>query len=237
MSSIDIIVPVYNEEKCLAENIEKLRQFLIQSMSSYSCRIVIVDNGSIDGTLAEARDISTMHPEVTLMHLDVKGRGYALRQAWQKSSADIVSYMDVDLSTELSDFPRLVSAIAQDGYDIAIGSRHLPNSRVKRSFKRTLLSGSYNLLRRAMFRTTFRDTQCGFKALRREVAIKLIPLVKDQAWLFDTELLILAEKQGYRIKEIPVIWTEDMTSTVNILPTVAEAIKCLVRLRKSRYED
>jgi glycosyltransferase involved in cell wall biosynthesis len=230
MSSIDIIVPVYNEEKCLAENIEKLRQFLIQSMSSYSCRIVIVDNGSIDGTLAEARDISTMHPEVTLMHLDVKGRGYALRQAWQKSSADIVSYMDVDLSTELSDFPRLVSAIAQDGYDIAIGSRHLPNSRVKRSFKRTLLSGSYNLLRRAMFRTTFRDTQCGFKALRREVAIKLIPLVKDQAWLFDTELLILAEKQGYRIKEIPVIWTEDMTSTVNILPTVAEAIKCLVTL-------
>ena len=234
MSNIDIIVPVYNEEKCLAKNIEKLRQFLIESMSSYSCRIVIVDNGSIDGTLAEARDISTLHPEVTFMHLDRKGRGRALREAWQKSLADIVSYMDVDLSTELSDFPRLVSAIAQDGYDVAIGSRHLPSSRVKRSFKRKSLSGSYNLLLRTMFRTTFRDAQCGFKALRREVASKLIPLVKDQAWLFDTELLILAEKQGYSIKEIPVTWTEDMTSTVNIPQTVAEAIKCLVRLRKSR---
>ncbi len=234
MSSIDIIVPVYNEEKCLAENIEKLRQFLIDSMSSYSWRIVIVDNGSIDGTLDEARAISTLYPEVTFMHLDVKGRGRALREAWPKSSADIVSYMDVDLSTELSYFPILVSAIVQDGYDIAIGSRHLPSSKVKRSFKRASLSASYNLLIRAMFRTAFRDAQCGFKALRREVASELIPLIKDQAWLFDTELLILAEKQGYRIKEIPVTWTEDMTSTVNIQQTVAEAIKCLVRLRKSR---
>ena len=233
MSSIDIMVPVYNEEKCLAENIEKLRQFLIESMSSYDYRIVIVDSGSIDGTLAQARALSTLHPEVTLMHLDVKGRGYALREAWRKSSADIVSYMDVDLSTELSDFPRLVSAIAQDGYDIAIGSRLISGCRVKRSFKRTSLSRSYNLLIRAMFRTTFRDAQCGFKALRREVTDKLIPLVKDEAWFFDTELLILAEKRGYRIKEIPVTWTEDVTSTVNIPQTVAQDIRGLVRLRRS----
>ena len=234
MSSIDIIVPVYNEEKCLATNIEKLRQFLIESMSSYSCRIVIVDNGSIDGTLAIAGDLSALHPEVTFMHLELSGRGRALREAWKKSLADIVSYMDLDLSTELSDFPRLIRAIDLDGYDIAIGSRHLPGSRVKRSFKRASLSGSYNLLIRAMFHTAFHDAQCGFKALRREVASELIPLVKDQAWLFDTELLILAEKRGYRIKEIPVTWTEDTASTVNIGQTVAEAIKCLLRLRKSR---
>ena len=142
--------------------------------------------------------------------------------------------MDVDLSTSLSDYPRLIHAIDEDGYDMAIGSRHLSSSSVKRSIKRRFLSWSYNMLVRVMLHTDFRDAQCGFKALRREVADRMVPLVRDQAWLFDTELIILAKRQGYRIKEIPVTWIEDVSSTVDIRQLVVEAIKCLVRLRKSQ---
>jgi len=233
MVSIDIIVPVYNEEKCLVNSVEKLRQFLLKHMSSYKCRIVIVDNGSTDSTLDKAKGLSSLYPEVIFMHLDQPGRGHALREAWSKSPADIVSYMDVDLSTDLSDFPLLINAVDTDGYDMAIGSRHLPRSRVKRSFKRRLLSWGYNLLVRTMLKTAFHDAQCGFKALRRDMADKLIPQAKDQGWLFDTELIILAKRQGYRIKEIPVTWTEDVSSTVEILPTVVEAMKFIVRLRKT----
>lgn len=158
-----------------------------------------------------------------------------MRKAWLDSNADIVSYMDVDLATDLGAFPQLLRAI-EEGYDIAIGSRLAPGSSVKRSFKRELTSRSYNLLIRAMFRARFSDAQCGFKALSRKAARQLVPLIRDQKWFFDTELLILAEKKGYRIKDVPVVWIEGPDSSVSIPRTAFDDLKGLLRMRFRRLQ-
>lgn len=229
MSTVDIVVPVLNEEAQLARSVGILRQFLKENVS-LSWRIVVADNGSTDGTLAVAEALGLEFSDVACIHLDQKGRGRALRKAWLESPADIVSYMDVDLSTNLEAFPRLVASLEQ-GYDVATGSRLLPQSRVRRGLKREVLSRTYNLLIRATFLTQFHDAQCGFKALRREAARELVPLVENNNWFFDTELLILAARRGYRIKEIPVTWSDDPDSRVRIVRTVSEDLKGLARLR------
>jgi len=229
MNSVDVVVPVYNEEKALARSVAVLRDFLAENLS---CRwqIVIADNGSLDGTLAVAEDLSQQYTDVRYIQLELKGRGRALRKAWLESDADVVSYMDVDLSTRLDAFPELIRAL-DEGYDIAIGSRLMKGSRVKRSLKREVASRGYNLLIKAMFRSSFSDAQCGFKAVKRDVAYELVPLIKDQAWFFDTELLLLAGMKGYRIKDVPVEWVEDEDTRVRIAKTAWEDIKGLLRLR------
>jgi glycosyltransferase involved in cell wall biosynthesis len=232
MVSIDVVIPVYNEEENIARSIATLWQFL-QTNPRYSWVITIVDNGSTDNTLEVARRLSQEYPQVSCLHLDEKGRGRALRRAWLESTADIVSYMDVDLSTNLLAFPHLIEAI-NAGYDIAIGSRLDSTSKVTRSLKRELTSRLYNLLIRFMFFTKFHDAQCGFKAINKKAANALIPLVKNQAWFFDTELLVLAEKKEYSIKEVPVEWVEDTDSRVNVVKTAVEDIKGLLRLRFRR---
>jgi glycosyltransferase involved in cell wall biosynthesis len=229
MVSVDAVIPVYNEEHVLAQSISILRGFLEQNLP-YEWKIVIIDNASTDKTWEIAQALSHEHPNVAAMHLEEKGRGRALRKAWLESTADVVSYMDVDLSTDLGAFPKLIQAI-EEGYDIAIGSRVLPGSSVRRSFKREFTSRSYNFLIKAMFFTKFSDAQCGFKALSRKAAQELIPLIQDQKWFFDTEVLILAEKKGYRIKEIPVAWIEDPDSRVAIPRTAFEDVKGLLRMR------
>ena len=229
MTSVDVVIPVYNEQHVLAQSVATLRQFLGQNLPQ-SWKIVLADNASIDKTWEVAQELAQRYPDVAAIHIDQKGRGRALRHSWLQSSADIVSYMDVDLSTDLKAFPPLIQAI-EDGYDIAIGSRFLRGSRVKRSFKREFTSRSYNLIIKAMFWTKFSDAQCGFKALSRKAARELLPLTKDNEWFFDTELLILAEKKGSRIKEIPVVWVEDPDSRVHIIKTVRDDLKGLLRMR------
>ena len=231
MTAVDIILPVYNEEAGLPKSVETLHNFLSQQMSSYQWRIVIADNGSTDNTLAVARELSEKYPEVTNVHLDQKGRGRALYRTWTESDADIISYMDVDLSTRLESFPSLVRAI-ENGYDIAIGSRLIRGAWVEsRTLKREVISRCYNLLIKLMFRTRFSDAQCGFKAVSRRAAKELVPLVKDKTWFFDSELLIIAEKNGYRIKDVPAHWVDDPDTRVNIVNTVYGDIKGLLRLR------
>jgi len=229
MNSVDVVVPVYNEEGALARSVAVLRDFLAENLS---CRwqIVIADNGSVDGTLAVAKDLSQQYPDVRYIQLELKGRGRALRKAWLESDADVVSYMDVDLSTKLDAFPELIRAL-DEGYDIAVGSRLMKGSRVKRSLKREMTSRGYNLLIKAMFRPSFSDAQCGFKAVKCDVVQKLVPLIKDQAWFFDTELLLLAGMKGYRIKDVPVEWVEDEDTRVRIAKTAWEDIKGLLRVR------
>jgi len=229
MNSVDVVVPVYNEEGALARSVAVLRDFLAENLS---CRwqIVIADNGSVDGTLAIAKDLSQQYPDVRYIQLELKGRGRALRKAWLESDADVVSYMDVDLSTKLEAFPELIRAL-DEGYDIAVGSRMMKGSRVKRSLKREITSRGYNLLIKAMFYRSFSDAQCGFKAVRRDVVQELVPLIKDQAWFFDTELLLLAGMKGYRIKDVPVEWVEDEDTRVRIAKTAWEDIKGLLRVR------
>jgi glycosyltransferase involved in cell wall biosynthesis len=231
-TSLDMVIPVLNEERDLPPNIGKLRDFLASQMSDYEWRIIIADNGSDDSTPEVSRRLSEQLPGVGYLRLEQRGRGLALRTAWSQSKADIVGYMDVDLSTDLGALPDMVKAIASEGFDVAVGSRLRKGSKViGRSFKRSFFSHSYSLLFRAMFFTSFRDAQCGFKALSRRTVHDIVPLVKDNRFFFDTELLILAEKNGYRVKEVPVRWADDPDSRVRVFKTAYEDFKGLLRLR------
>jgi glycosyltransferase involved in cell wall biosynthesis len=235
MTTVDVVVPVYNEEQALPRTVPTLRAFLSQPTFPYSWRIVIADNASTDGTPEVGRRLADEGgDEVEYVRIEAKGRGRALKRTWLDSPMEIVSYMDVDLSTDLDAFPALIGAIAEKGYDVAIGSRLAPRSRVDRSLKRLVLSRGYNLLIKAMFFTRFSDAQCGFKAVSRRAAQRVLPLIEDNNWFFDTELLILAEKLGYRVKDVPVSWIEDPDTRVKIGSTIAEDLGGLLRLRLRR---
>jgi glycosyltransferase involved in cell wall biosynthesis len=230
MPSVDVVIPVYNEEKALPGSIAQLRAFLGERFP-YQWRIVIADNASTDRTAEVGAALAAAHPDVVYLRLEQKGRGRALRTAWLASEADILSYMDVDLSTNLNAFPPLIDAIVTRGYDVAIGSRLMPASRTTRSLKREVISRGYNLLIKLLFWHHFSDAQCGFKAITRQAARELVPLVEDQSWFFDTELLLRAEQQGYRIAEVPVEWIEDLDSRVNIVRTAIDDVRGLLRVR------
>lgn len=230
--TLDVVIPILNEENGLTHSVATLHQFLSDKLDGIDWRILIADNGSTDSTPQVCRELTDTYPQVDFIRLEQRGRGRALRRAWLDSRSDVVSYMDVDLSTDLECFPDLVRAITDDGYDIAIGSRLIPGSDViGRSVKREFLSRSYSLVFRTMFLTPFRDAQCGFKALSRSAAESLVPLVKDNEWFFDTELLLLAQHNGFRIKELPVKWTDDPDSRVNVITASYQDIMGLLRLR------
>ena len=228
-ATVDIVIPVFNEEQALPRSIVILADFLKTNLRN-PWQIVIADNASTDKTQSVSEMLCERYAGVNYVHIPRKGRGRALRAAWLDSTADIVSYMDVDLSTDLSHFPQLIESL-QQGYHVAVGSRLSKGSRVTRSLKREAVSRSYNLLIKSMFFTPFRDAQCGFKALTRQAARAIVPHVKNDNWFFDTELLIVAAKRGYRIKQVPVKWDDDPNSTVNIAGTAAEDLMGLLRLR------
>ena len=229
---VDVTIPVLNEAHVLERSVETVRSFLKQNFP-YDWKLVVVDNGSTDGTQRVAERLAKQYPsEVGFLSLSQRGRGRALRSAWLQSKADVVCYMDVDLSTDLCHLHGLVSAVAEEGYDVSTGSRLMPGSKTRRSAKREIVSRIYNFLVRAVLATQFSDAQCGFKAISRAVAEQIVPQIEDQSWFFDTELLVLAEKQGMRIKDIPVRWIEDDDSRVKIVRTGLDDIKGLWRLRR-----
>jgi glycosyltransferase involved in cell wall biosynthesis len=231
MSTVDIVVPVYNEERALPQSIPTLQEFLEKADFPYDWRIVIGDNASTDETPRVGRSLEDgSGGKVHYARIERKGRGFALKQIWGASDADIVSYMDVDLSTGIGAFPDLIGAVADRGFDIAIGSRLAPGSRVSRSLKRRVLTRGYNTMIKAAFLTRFSDAQCGFKAARTSVFKLILPLIEDNNWFFDTELLILAEKMGYRVADVPVHWVEDTDTRVKIAATVTEDLRGLLRL-------
>ncbi len=214
----------------MRKSVETLCNYLKSAINN-PWRVVIVDNGSEDNTPSISRDLSREYTNVTSLRLEVRGRGRALRQAWLATDADLVSYMDVDLSTDLTAVPCMIKAL-ESGYDIAVGSRLIEGARVySRTVKRGIISRAYNYLIKALFLNKFTDAQCGFKAMTREVAASLLPCVRDQGWFFDTELLIVAEKNGLKIKDIPVIWTDDPDSRVKLISTAWRDVKGLLRLR------
>jgi len=229
--TVDVVIPVLNEAHVLEKSVRTARGFLNQHMADYEWSILIVDNGSTDGTDRVALELSAQFPDVHLVHLTQKGRGRALRHAWMQSKADVVCYMDVDLSTDLSFLPKLIGAVAHEGFDLATGSRLMRGARVKRSLNREIISRIYNLFLKVVLITRFSDAQCGFKAVSRKVVDQVVPQVVDQSWFFDTELLTLAERQGYRIKDIPIIWIEDDDSRVKIARTAWDDVKGVLRLR------
>ena len=229
---IDIVIHVLNEESALPHCLAKLFAF-IELHPEWNWGVVIADNGSVDRTPEIAAQLSEKYTEVSILRLEERGRGRALKKAWSESNADVRLYMDVDLSTGLEALPGLVASIIYDGYEVAIGSRWSKGSRVvNRSLKREVTSRGYNTLIQLFFpMTRFKDAQCGFKAVSRRAAENLVPLVEDNAWFFDTELLLLAGKAGYAIKEIPVHWEDDPDTRVKIISTAWEDIKGLLRLR------
>ena len=227
--TVDVVIPVFNEEKALPRNIVVLADFLRANLRN-PWQIIIADNASTDNTRSVSEMLTERYSGINYLHIPQKGRGRALKAAWLDSTADIVSYMDVDLSTDLSYFPTLVGSL-EEGYQVAIGNRLGKGSRVTRSLKREFISRGYNLLIKSMFFVPFQDAQCGFKALTRKTAQAIVPHIKNDNWFFDTELLIIAAKRGYKINSVPVKWDDDPTSTVHITSTATEDIKGLLRLR------
>jgi glycosyltransferase involved in cell wall biosynthesis len=230
--AVDVVIPVYNEERVLVDSIHRLHSHLREHFS-FAFRITIADNASDDGTPAIARELARRYPEVESLRLERKGRGLALREAWRRSDADVVAYMDVDLSTDLAALARLLEPLLAGTGDIIIGSRLAPGAVVTRGIKRELISRSYNLLLHAALGVGFSDAQCGFKAGRREVVQSLLAHVHDDSWFFDTELLYVAQRCKFAIHEVPVRWVDDPDSRVQILATAREDLHGVMRLRAS----
>jgi glycosyltransferase involved in cell wall biosynthesis len=228
-ADVEIVIPVYNEQTALEGSVRMLHGYLSATFP-FSWQITIVDNASSDGTLQVARRLMYELPEVGAMHLREKGRGRALRAAWLASGAEVVAYMDVDLSTDLAALLPLVAPLMSRHSDVAIGTRLHPAASVTRSAKRELISRAYNRLLRLALRASFSDAQCGFKAIRADAAAQLVPLIADQEWFFDTELLVLAQRRGLRIHEVPVDWVEDLDSRVEIVPTALADLRGVARL-------
>ncbi|HET6299072.1 MAG TPA: bifunctional glycosyltransferase family 2/GtrA family protein [Kribbella sp.] len=229
---VEIVVPVRNEENDLGPNIRRLRYFL-DTAFPFDAEVCIADNGSTDATFEIGTLLSTELPGVRIVRIDLPGRGRALKQVWSESRADVLAYMDVDLSTNLNALLPLVAPLMAGHSDVAIGTRLVHGSRVVRRPKREFISRTYNLLLRATLGTRFSDAQCGFKAIRADVAHQLLPLVEDTSWFFDTELLVLAERAGLRIHEVPVDWIDDLDSRVAIAKTVTDDLRGILRLSRT----
>lgn len=232
--SVNIVIPVYNEEIELAQSVQTLSDYLRDNVNDFSWTITIADNASTDKTFAIAQKIAKHNSLVKAVHLEEKGRGRAVKKVWEECTHDIVAYMDVDLSTDLKHFPPMVRSLLR-GYDLAIGTRNALGSRVfKRGTLRTITSKSYIILIKLFFFVHFSDAQCGFKAATRRVVKEVIPKVEDNEWFFDTELLLISEKAGYRIYEEAVTWIDNPGSTVRVMKTAQGDLQGLWRLFFSR---
>jgi putative flippase GtrA len=230
---LDVVVPVHNEEAGLESSLRRLHEYLSRSFP-YSFRITVAENASTDRTIEVGRRLAAELPGVELLVLREPGRGRALRTAWLRSDASVLAYMDVDLSTDLAALLPLVAPLISGHSDLAVGSRLSRSSRVVRGAKREVISRGYNLLLRGTLGTSLPDAQCGFKAIRADVADRLLPLVEDDGWFFDTELLFLAERTGLRIHEVPVDWVDDPDSRVDIVRTARADLAGIVRLLHDR---
>ena len=230
--AVELVLPVYNEHAILDSSVRRLHAYLLDSFP-FSFRITIADNASTDTTWEIAQGLAAELPEVSAVHLDQKGRGRALREVWSHSNATVVAYMDIDLSTDLAALLPLVAPLLSGHSDVAIGSRLNKASRVVRGAKREVISRSYNLLLRTTLRARFSYAQCGFKAIRADAARQLLPLVENSGWFFDTELLVLAERSGLRIHEVPVDWVDDPDSRVDIRATVLEDLQGVLRMMRA----
>ncbi|MCU1597254.1 MAG: glycosyl transferase [Glaciihabitans sp.] len=229
--ALEVVVPVFDEQDSLAPSIRALHAYLTAELD-LPWSITIADNASTDATLDVATLLTYELENVEILHLEEKGRGRALKSAWLASTAKVVAYVDVDLSTDLRALPPLIAPLLSGHSDLAIGTRLAPSSRVDRGSKREFISQCYNFLLRQTMGVRFTDAQCGFKAMRADAAAQLLPLVEDDGWFFDTELLVLAERSGLRIHEVPVDWVDDTDSRVKIVSTVRRDLRGIVRLSR-----
>ncbi len=229
-----LVIPAHNEEQVLERNVQTVRRFLADHPTGDAFIILIAENGSTDGTLEVAKRLSERwSPDVRYWHSPTPGRGAALKSVWSSSDADIVGYMDADLSTELDALPRALDELRR-GADIVTGSRLLRGSKVGRVWSREVTSRVYNLWRRLALGSPIRDSQCGFKFMRRDKILPLLPRVEDDKWFFDTELLTRAGDARLKVVEIPITWAENRKSTVKVFATIVQEGKGIMRLRRRK---
>ena len=232
-AEVEFVLPVYNEQAALPLAVRVLSRYLAEH-ATYSWSITIADNGSTDATLDVARTLVAENPSsVRAVHLAEKGRGRALKCVWESSSASVVAYMDVDLSTGLDSVNALIDPLLNGEADVAIGSRLMRRSRVTRCIKREVISRCYNFLLRHAFRYGILDAQCGFKAMTTRAARAMMPVVQSDEWFWDTEMLVLAKASGLDVVQVPVTWVEDQGTTVNIPRTVREDLDGISRMREA----
>src|SRR3954454_17575117 len=229
---LDVVVPVYNEQTALADSVHRLHRHLRENFP-FEARITIADNASVDDTPRIAAELAAELTDVRVMRLEQKGRGRALHAVWSTSDAPVLAYMDVDLSTDLAALAPLVAPLISGHSDLAIGTRLGRGARVVRGPKREIISRCYNLILKSTLAARFSDAQCGFKAIRADVAHRLLPHVTDTGWFFDTELLVLAERAGLRIHEVPVDWVDDPDSRVDIVATATADLKGIGRMLRA----
>jgi glycosyltransferase involved in cell wall biosynthesis len=232
VATVDLVLPVYNEERELEQSVRTVLAWCDRH-PEHTWRVVVADNASTDSTLEIARRLEVELPgRVVALHIPTKGRGIALRTAWLTSTADVCAYMDVDLATDLEALPALVDPIARGEVDLAFGTRLHRDSQTTRGLKRELISRTYITILKVGAGLRVSDAQCGFKAISRQAARELVPLVKDTQWFFDSELLLIAQSNGYRLREVPVKWTDDPDTRVNIVKTALEDLHGVWRLRR-----
>lgn len=235
MTKLALLLPAYNEATVLPWSVRTLAAYASKALVDYDWKIVIVDNASSDNTQAVMTDLQREQPRLGYLRIPMKGRGIALQTAWTDLDFDVSLYMDVDLAVSLEAVKPVVDVVANGEADIAVGSRYAPGARVERSVFRSITSVGYNVLTKLIVGLRTRDAQCGFKAIRKDIALQLLPLVRDTKWFFDTELLVRAERRGLRVVEIPVSWVETRPalrkSKVKVLHTIVEYIIDLCRLR------
>nr|WP_090344590.1 glycosyltransferase [Mycolicibacterium malmesburyense] len=228
---VDIVVPVYNEQTALEGSIRRLHRYVTEALP-YTARITIADNASVDDTPRIAAQLAAELVDVRVVRLEQKGRGRALHTVWSASDSPVLAYMDVDLSTDLAALEPLLAPLVSGHSDLAIGTRLARGARVVRGAKREVISRCYNMILRSTLAAKFSDAQCGFKAIRGDIAARLLPHVVDTGWFFDTELLIIAERSGLRIHEVPVDWVDDPDSRVDIVATATADLKGIARLAR-----
>lgn len=234
LPTVDVVIPCLNEVKVIRDSVEKTLA-CFDANPQYQWRVIVADNGSSDGTSDVVRQMEREDPRVKALVLAIRGRGLALKEAWTTSTADVVSYMDADLSTDLVHLPKLIEMVVGGKCEVAIGTRLARGSKTKRSLKREITSRGYVAMIRATFpRLKITDAQCGFKALSRRAVNEIVPLIENRMWFFDTEMLILAQRKGLKIRELPVHWVEDPDTKVKIMKTAMEDIRGLARMRFSK---
>jgi ubiquinone/menaquinone biosynthesis C-methylase UbiE/glycosyltransferase involved in cell wall biosynthesis len=228
-ASVDITIPVLNEEGSLVSSLTTLAAYL-DTQCPYDWCVTVADNGSTDETFQLATAFAAVNPRTRVIRLEERGRGRALKQAWSTSTAEVVAYMDADLSTGLASLRPLLDPIVDGRCEVSIGSRLTPGAEIARSLRREVISRIYNLIARGFLHYGIVDAQCGFKAIRSSLARDLIPKIEDNGWFFDTELLALAHRSGARINEVPVRWVEDHNSRVKIVKTATDDLKGIWRI-------
>lgn len=234
---LSIVIPAYNEQERIADTLFAVKEYL--SQQQYSSEVIVVDDGSTDFTTEVVRTVDIYSNEIRDQNVSVVmenvknvGKGFSVARGMLKSQGTIILFSDADLSTPIQEIEKLLPYF-NEGYDIVIGSRNLPESEVeKKPFYRQLMSLTFRIIVQTLTVRGIQDTQCGFKAFRRDVAHDIAHLQRTYRFGFDVEQLYIAAKRGYRVKEVPVKWVHQEGSKVSIVRDSLAMIADVMRIRR-----